>query len=433
MMGNLLTIVIIILILCLEGLFSGGEIALVAADIHKIRNKAKTGSRSALMTMKLMEKPEWFLSTTLTGTNLCVVTNTAIVTSLFISVLGAGRGEIVSVCVMIPLLLIMGEIVPKSIFQQHAEAIALRLSWFIWVASLVFYPIVFVISRISRGALYAFSEEQRTYYLPYITKAGLEFVLQRKADNGDIRTSEMKMIQRIFDFSESTAEQIMVPLSNITAFSTETTLREAALIISERGYSRIPVYRDRVYNIIGIVRSFDLLEVLYGDTPKSISVSENDSVETCVRKEVLYVPETKPTDELLFELQRRGEHMAVVVDEYGGAVGVVTIEDILEEIVGEIDDEYSDNGRKLYRKVGPGKYLLDAQIKIDYVREIIPFEIPEGDYETLGGYLLHKMERIPQRNESYRQGDILFIIEDADMKSIKEVLVVLPENVDKLK
>jgi putative hemolysin len=163
MTGNLLTIVIIFLILCLEGLFSGGEIALVAADIHKIRNKAKTGSRSALMTMRLLERPEWFLSTTLTGTNLCVVTNTAIVTSLFISVLGAGRGEIVSVCVMIPLLLIVGEIVPKSIFQQHAEAIALRLSWFIWGASLVFYPIVFVISRISRSALYAFSEEQRTY------------------------------------------------------------------------------------------------------------------------------------------------------------------------------------------------------------------------------------------------------------------------------
>jgi len=432
MTGNLLTILIMFLILCLEGLFSGVEIALVATDIHKIRNKAKNGSRSALLTMKLLDRPEWFLSTTITGTNLCVVTNTAIATSLFISVLGAGRGELVSVCVMIPLLLIMGEVVPKSIFQQHAETIALRLSWFIWVASLIFYPIVFVLSRISRSALYAFSEEQRTYYLPYITKAGLEFVLQRKADDGDIMTSEKNMIQRIFDFSESTAEQIMVPLSNITALSTETTLREAALIIPERGYSRIPVYRDKAYNIIGILSSFDLLEVLYGDTRKSISVSETDSVETCLRKKVLYVPETKPTDELLFELQQRGEHMAIVVDEYGGAVGVVTIEDILEEIVGEIDDEYSDNGRMLYRKVGPGKYLLNAQIKIDSVREIIPLEIPDGDYETLGGYLLHKMEKIPQRNESYRQGDILFIIEDADMKSIKEVLVVLPENVDKL-
>lgn len=432
-MGNLLIVGIICLILILEGLFSGGEIALVAADIHKIRNKAKTGSRSALMTMKLLEKPEWFLATTLTGTNLCVVTNTAIVTSLFISVLGAGKGELVSVCVMIPLLLIMGEIVPKSIFQQHAEAIALRLSWFIWFASLVFYPVIFVISRISRGALYAFSEEKRTYYLPYITKAGLEFVLQRKAGDGDIKTSEKKMIQRIFDFSESTAEQIMVPLSNVTALSTETTLREAALIIPERGYSRIPVYRDQVYNIIGILGSFDLLEALYGDTPKSMSVSENDSVETCVRREVLYVPETKPTDELLFELQRRSEHMAIIVDEYGGAVGVVTMEDILEEIVGEIDDEYGDNGDMLYRKIGPGKYLLSAQIKIDHVRDIIPLDIPDGDYETMGGYLLLKMEKIPQRNETLRQGDILFIIEDADMKSIKKILVILPEDANRLK
>ncbi len=428
-MDNLLSFWFMFLFLCLEGLFSGGEIALVAADINKIRNKANKGSRSAVLTLKLLDKPEWFLSTTLTGTNLCVVTNTAIATSMFISIFGAGQGELVSIFVMIPLLLIMGEMVPKSIFQQHAEAVALKLSWFIWVSSLILYPIVFVLSKISRGALYIFSRGKRAFYTPYITRAGLEFLLQKDGDQSDIMTSEKEMIQRIFDFPESTAEHIMVPLSNVTALSADTTLRETALIITEKGYSRIPVYRDRSYNIIGMLHSFDLLEVIYGETAGLASLSEDDLIETCIRDEVLYVPETKPTDELLFELQKRGEHMAIIVDEYGGAVGIATIEDILEEIVGEIDDEYSDEGNMLYRKVGPGKYLFSAQVKMDYVREVIPFEIPEGDYETLGGFLLYMMGKIPKRSESFRSGKILFVIEDADMKSIKEILVIVPANI----
>ena len=429
MTDNLLFFFFIFLFLFLEGLFSGGELALVAADINKIRNKVKTGSRSAIITLKLMDKPEWFLSTTLTGTNLCVVTNTAIATSMFISIFGAGRGELFSVLVMIPLLLIMGEIVPKSIVQQHAEFIALRLSWFIWFASFVLYPIVFVVSKISRGALFIFSQKKRTLYSSYITKAGLEFLLQKGGEQSDIMTSEKKMVQRIFDFPESTAENIMVSLSNVTALSADTTLGDAALIIAEKGYSRVPVYRDQIYNIIGILHSFDLLDVLYGETAMVTQLSVDDSIEDCIRDDILYIPETKPTDELLFELQARGEHMAIIVDEYGGAVGIATVEDILEEIVGEIDDEYNDEGEMLYTKVGPGRYLFNAKVKIDHVREIASVDIPDGDYETLGGFLLYKMGKIPKNRESFTHGDTLFIIEDADMKSIKQVLVVFPKSI----
>jgi CBS domain containing-hemolysin-like protein len=237
------------------------------------------------------------------------------------------------------------------------------------------------------------------------------------------------MVQRIFDFPESTAENIMVSLSNVTALSADTTLGDAALIIAEKGYSRIPVYRDQIYNIIGILHSFDLLEVLYGETAMVTPLSVDDSIKDCIRDNILYIPETKPTDELLFELQARGEHMAIIVDEYGGAVGIATVEDILEEIVGEIDDEYNDEGEMLYTKVGPGRYLFNAKVKIDHVREIASIDIPDGDYETLGGFLLYKMGKIPKSRESFTHGDTLFIIEDADMKSIKQVLVVFSESI----
>jgi Mg2+/Co2+ transporter CorB len=147
------TYLYIIVFLLLQGLFSGGELALVASDIHKIRSRARSGSRAALVTLKLLERPEWFLSTTLTGTNICVVTNTALATSMFIAMWGTAKGELVSIAVMIPLLLIMGELVPKSIFRQNPEAVAVRISWFLWLASFILYPIVVIVSRISKGAL----------------------------------------------------------------------------------------------------------------------------------------------------------------------------------------------------------------------------------------------------------------------------------------
>ena len=431
-MPDLLFFFTILIFLCLEGLFSGGEIALVACDINIVKQKAKAGSRSASIALRLMEKPEWFLSTTLTGTNLCAVSNTAITTAMFISMFGTERGELLSIVVMIPLILIVGEVIPKSIFQQHADLMAPKISWFIWIASWVFYPIVFVLSKISRRVVYTFSRKKDLAYSSYITKNGLESLLQEEKSGGDIMKSEKEMIQRVFDFSDSTAEQIMVPLSNVTLLPAKTTMREAARVIAERGYSHIPVYREKVFDIIGILYSFDILEAIYRKDQNLLSPDET-FIESCMKKNILYVPETKPAKELFFELQKRGEHMAIIVDEYGGATGIVTIEDILEEIVGEIENECHRNEAVLYRKVGPGKYLFDAQVKIDTVRNLIPVDIPHGDYETLGGFILYKMGKIPGRSATFKHGPLLFVIEDADMKLIREVLVVLPPGMDLLR
>ncbi len=418
--NNLFSVFVIFVCLCLEGLFSGGELALVASDINRIRQKARAGSRSAKLALKLLDRPEWLMAATSTGSNICVVTSTVIATSMFMSMFGAVRGEFVSAVVMIPLVLVVGEVIPKSIFQQHAEFVALRVSWFIWAASWALYPVVFVISRISRGAVYIFTGGKGGTRSPYITRDGLKFLLRKERDESDIRSSEKEMIQRILGFSEVSVSRIMVPLSNVTALQENATLGEAAVLTEEKGFSRIPVYRDRTYNITGILHCFDLLRALHGRG----GISEDDQISSCLRPTVLYVPETKPASELLLELQRSGEQMAIVVDEYGGAVGIVTIEDILEEIVGEIEDEY-DKEEKSYKRVGPRKYLFDAQIRIDRLREIISLEIPAGDYETLGGFLLHKMGKIPKRSETLRLGNVHFVIENADMKSIKEVLVIL--------
>ena len=431
-MTDLLFILPIVIFLFLEGLFSGGELALVACDINIMRRKAKNGSRSASVALKLMERPEWFLATTLTGTNLCAVTNTALTTALFISVFGTGRGELLAIVVMIPLILVAGEIIPKSIFQQHANRMAPKIAWFLWAASWVFYPIVFVLARISQRAVHKYSGKKDHAYASYITKDGLDSLLRDERSGSDILQQEKEMIRRIFDFSDATAEQIMVPLSNATVVPATMTLEEATGIIVEKGYSYIPVYGDKILNIIGILYSFDILEPLSGEGNEHRS-SHEVTVEECMKRNVLYVPETKLAKELFLDLQTRDEQMAVIVDEYGGAVGIVTIEDILEEIVGEIDDEFHSDGEVVYRKMSPGRYLFNAQAKIDSVRRVLPVLIPPGDYETLGGFLLYKMGRIPRRGESFKYDAATFVIEDADMKVIREVLVMLPPGMELLR
>ncbi len=425
-MIDLLTIIPVLIFLLLEGLFSGGEIALIASDTNKIRQEAKKGSRMARIALKLLDNPEWFLSTTLTGTNLCAVTNTVLVTAFFISRFGTDQGELIAIAIMIPLILIMGEMAPKSIFQHYADFLAPKVAVFILVASWVFYPVVFVLSKISRGTIHMLADKNGSLYPSYITKAGLESILKKGGTQSDILKSEKEMIQKIFNFSEYRADRIMVPLSNVFALPVDTGLQEAAAAITETGYSRIPVYRDHIFNIIGVLHTFDLLEALRKMDSEEETPERNTSIEKYVRKNILYVPETIPAGELLIELQKRGEQMAVIIDEYGGATGIGTTEDILEEIVGEIDDEYHAAGRNLYRRVGPGKYIFDGQTRIDYIRTLNLFDIPDGDYETLGGFLLYKLGRVPKRNEIVRQDKILFVIEEADMKSIKEVLIALP-------
>ena len=178
----------------------------------------------------------------------------------------------------------------------------------------------------------------------------------------------------------------------------------ALLLINETGFSRFPVCRGDRINIVGVVNAFDILKALPASTSQPIR---------SILRQALFVPVSKPADDLLLEMQRRGEPMAVVVDEYGGAVGIVTIEDILEEIVGDIRDEY-DKRERAIRKLGPGRYLVTARIGIDRLKEIIPLTLPEGPYETLAGYLLHQMGRVPRRMEQFRSGSVQFVIEDAD-------------------
>jgi putative hemolysin len=425
-MNPYLTIAIIFTCLILEALYSGGEIALFASDINKLKYFANRGSSAADQAVKLMEKPEWYISTTLIGTNLAIIVASTLATGLLISCFGSVRGEKLSLVVMLPTLFIM--IIIRSIFQHYAETMAVKVAYFIRLSSFVFYPLAYVVSGISRQAVRLTTG--RKISDSYITKEGLKYILGEKTKGSDILKTEREMVSRVFDFSELTADKIMVPISALTSLPADMKINEAAGVVAAKKYMRIPVYSETVYNIVGILHYFDLLKALLENKMIPSDDAGLSAVSSCMQTDVLYVPETKKAGELLMDMQRKREKMAVVVDEYGGAVGIVTIEDIGEEIVGSIDDEYR-KGEKLYKRIAPGRYLINGRIEIEDLSQILMTKLPEGNYETLGGFLMHQLGRIPQRREKFSYSGITFIIENADQKSIKEVMVIFPQQLEK--
>jgi len=419
-MSVYLIIAVILFCLVLEMLYSGGEVALFASDINKLRNRAHQGSKASMRAVKLKARPEWYISTALIGTNLAIIIASTLATGLLISLYGPARGEHFAFMMMIPILFLM--IIARSVFLNYAEAMAVRVAWFIRFSSILFYPVAFVIAAVSRGTVHL-SLDDKTSETSHITKDGLKYILGEKTKGGDILAREKEMVSRVFDFSELTAVKIMVPISALTSLPASMKISEAVNVVADKKYMRIPVYEDTVYNIVGILNYFDLFEMLLKDRQIANGVGEA-TVASCMRTDVFYVPETKKVSELLAAMRKKDEQMAVVVDEYGGATGVVTIEDIGEEIVGTIDEYVA--GEKLYKAVAPGRYLVSGRMEMGTLRQLMKTKLPEGNYETVGGFLMHQMGRIPKVKERYQYGGITFIVENADQKSIKDIMVIFP-------
>jgi CBS domain containing-hemolysin-like protein len=219
------------------------------------------------------------------------------------------------------------------------------------------------------------------------------------------------MINRIFDFTKTRVKEGMVPLIEVKALDEENTVGDAINLIASQGHSRIPVYRERVDNIIGVVNSFDLF------TAPRTEEKLGKLIRSC-----FYVPESKPIDELLLEFQRSGNHIAVVVDEYGGAVGIITIDDILEEIVGEIRDEY-DTEEEMIVHLKNDQFLINGRMEIDQINERLGLNLPRGSYETLGGFLLELFGHIPSQGERVQYQNLTFTVLRASDRLIREVRV----------
>lgn len=380
----------------------------------QLRHLVEKGSRRAKALHAILEKPEWLLSTTLLGTNFCVILLNAVVTLHVVKHFGH-KYEFLTIFITFPLILIFGEVLPKSLFQGVADRIAIHLVYPLRMISIIFSPIVAIFTYSSRGfaKLLGIHSSKKT---PILTREELELLFQASDRQTGIKDIERKMIDRIFSFSDRTARDIMIPLAEVISVREDLSIKEAAAIMRRSGFSRMPVYDSRPYHIRGWVNQYDLL---FGKDKESL-------VKTVCRK-VRFFPSTMRVDRLLFTMQKAGDTLAVVVDEYGGAIGLVTMEDVLEEIVGEIEDEH-DAGLAFVRRVDAKRLVLNARIPILQLNDLLSERIPEGEYETLGGYLQYKMQKIPAVGSELKFRNLVFKVLTANERAVEEVeVIVIPE------
>jgi CBS domain containing-hemolysin-like protein len=394
-----------------QAFFSGSEIAMVSANRGLLRQRASEGDRGARMAEAFLARPQVLLATTLLGTNLALVTFSVMVALALAA--SDGNGELLAIVTVTPMTLILGEVVPKTLFQQYSDRLVTKVVYPLKVASLVLRPIVWLMSGFATTMSRLLGTEKER---AFITRDELHLLIEAEPSAAsEITEQEREMIANVFELSSATAEEVMVPLSEVTALPEETTLGEAALEVADKQHSRMPIYRSRIDDIVGILHVFELLQA--GPGAKSKLVGE-------VAKPATFVPENKPADELLVELQRTGNQMAIVVDEYGGAVGIVSVEDILEEIVGEIDDEY-DEGPPPIRQERPGVWRIEARTSVERINEELGLELPESDeYETVAGLMLERLKRIPEPGESLVVGPVTIRVVSASDRAVEEVQIL---------
>jgi len=427
----LVLILLILLCVVLQGFFSGSELALVSADKMRIRAEQDSGSRSARLLGRFLEDPERILTTTLIGTNLCVVSATTLFAALIHEAVGLEPAEAASgashpeqlytILIFGPLLLLFGELMPKSVYRHYSSRIApIVIHPLTWL-SVGLLPLVGIVRSLTSLLIRALGGNQDSRMavsrdeLRLLLEFNSDSQTQQADDEEAIEEAEREMIHRIFDFPEVVVREVMRPLIDVVAVSEEATLQEAAELFLESGYSRLPVYRGRVDDIVGLLRARDLL------------ARENDarSIGPWLRP-VPYVPETQKVDQLLTSLQHRRQGMAVVVDEYGGAQGLVTIEDILEEIVGEIEDEHDEPAPDIHQ-VGPHEFLVSARVEVDRLNEQLSIGIEEGTYETLAGFLLEQFAQIPRNGDQHTTDRAVFTVVSATSRVVEKVQIILRE------
>ncbi|HUV50740.1 MAG TPA: hemolysin family protein [Anaerolineae bacterium] len=404
-----LNIIIIAVCILIQAFFSGSEMMLLASNKLKLRQEIAKGSKGARLALNMINDQQWFLATTSTGTNMFVIISSVISATYFHQLFGI-YGEPLAIIIISPVLLMFGEIIPRTLFQQNATKIAPRIAKTLWIASRIIFPVTYLVFGASR-LFYGRSGREAFKKQHLITRKDLALILRVSGEESDLQKKEKKLIHRVFHLAESNVADVMVPLVNVTAIPDTATVEDAIKIIGRTGYSKLPVFKDRIDNLTGVIFARDLL-----GTPDTL-----EKIGQFMRKAV-FVPELKKADDLLVSFQKTRDSIAIVVDEYGGAVGIITLEDILEEVVGEIRDEYdSETGQ--FVRLSKNRFLVNAAMEIEQANEKINLNLPKEDYETIGGFLLKQMGKIPKKGEILIYKNVKYTVMQSSNRTINEILI----------
>ena len=390
---------LLVVLIGLSGFFSGLEVALVGVRMAKVEQMVKDKVKGSTSLLKLKKNPSRMMASVNLGNNLVNVASTAIATDIALKIFG-NDGLAIVIGIMTFLILVFGEITPKTYCNANAPKIAARYSRILLAFSYAFYPIVRMLESITKGIIRLTGSSDNP---PGLTEDEIKGVIDQGLKDKAIEKQESELVHGALNFDDIVIRSVMTPRTKMFTLNSKKILFEALPEINNSGFSRIPVYSENSDNIIGIVHVRDVLKSLEHDE-KVISLES-------IMREPVFVSQEKMVSDLLKEMQGRQTHMAIVVDEFGGIEGCVTLEDLLEEIVGEIHDE-KDTVQEIFQSEGNDTILTDGDIEIDKINDIFKTSIPEGDdYSRLNGLLHEKLRDIPKEGDKIEIGSLRIIVE----------------------
>ena len=400
--------------LVLSGFFSAAETSLTTFNRIKIREKADQGNKSAARLLQLSDEKQKMLTAILIGNNIVNIAASAIATTIALSIdFNVG----VMTLLLTLIILVFGEITPKNAATVKAETLALFYVRLIYALMFILTPVISIINLLCKGVLRIIGINMEDN-ANAITEGELRTIVDVSHEHGVIESEEKEMIKNVFDFGDSRARDIMIPRIDVIEVELGCSYETLRDIFEEERYTRIPVYKDSTDNIIGVVNMKDFF--LNGD-------SENFRV-TDIMRDAYFTYETKSTADLLVEMKRDSAPMAIVLNEYGAAEGIVTMEDLIEEIVGEIRDEFDEAEAELIENTGDREYLIEASVKLDDLNDELGTNLESEDYDSVGGYIIGMLDRIPQPGEAFENDEhIIFEITEGTVNRIDKVKMTLPK------
>lgn len=413
--GDVTQLIILIILLMLSAFFSSAETALTTVNRIRIRSLADDGSKRAKTVLKITDNSGKMLSAILIGNNIVNVAAASITTSLAYS-LGGSAVAIANAVITIAILL-FGEITPKTTATIHAEKLALIYAPIISIFMKIMTPVIFIINGLSNAVLLLLRIDPNAKNQT-MTENELRTIVDVSHEDGVIESDEKEMIYNVFDLGDAKAKDVMVPRVHVTFADVNTTYEELIEIFREDKFTRLPIFEDSTDNVIGTINMKDLL--LFDNT-KEFHIRD-------ILREAYFTYEYKNISELLVEMREASFNIAIVLDEYGDTAGLITLEDILEEIVGEIHDEYDENEEDFIKEIGEREYMIEGSTNLDVLNDRLDLQLESEDYDSLGGFIIEHLDRLPEEGDSITTEDGLrLVVESLDKNRIESVHAYLPE------
>ncbi len=413
-----LQIVAIVVLVLLSAFFSSAETALTTVNKHRLRSLAEDGNRNAQNVLKLIENPAKMLSAILIGNNIVNISASALMTTFTTSVFGS-KFVGVSTGILTLIILLFGEITPKSLATLYNEKIALLYIHVVAPLVVLLTPVIWFVDKLS-GVIFWVLRVDRDAANNQMTEGELRTIVDVSVEDGVLEKEEKSMINNVVDFGDSKAKDVMVPRADMALVSVDATFDEVFEIFNEEHYSRLPVYDENKDTVIGIVYLKDLFFFQNQVDKKNTAFSIRN-----IMREPFFVYEYQKTSSIMAEMRNRFVSLAIVLDEYATAVGLITIEDLIEEIVGEIRDEFDMDELKMITKLSDNHYEIDAAMKLSDLEDSIGISLESEDYDSLGGYVIELLDHLPNVGETVKKDGITFQVVSMEKNRIDRIAVTI--------